>query len=285
MSPVPSFRQRRVKRLWARVFRRRRQAHLEARIFRGQKRLKDLLTLRQKILLVIVVISGGALIGFTHFSGFFDVTKVSVARSSLDLPLKEIELAVRERVLGKNIFSIDRLEVDTAVREMRPDIAHVRIRKKYPREIAVEVFKFPIVAELRIGTESVFINENGHQVVGDTPDRDTLRLHLGEGETVDLEDPTRPVISVTHLSFIRDAVFYFESLTDFRVLNVKYFPVARELHLKSEKNFDVWLDFTQDYRVQLNKLVEAADVLRIGSQRYEYIDLRVRGKIFYKARN
>lgn len=284
MSPAPPFRQRKVNRLFARVFRRRRKAHLEARIFRGHKRLKDLLTLRQKILLVLVVILGGGLIGFTHFSTFFDVTKVSVARSSLDLPLKEIELTVREQVLGENIFSIDRSSVSAAVQEMRPDIAQVRIRKKYPREISVEVFKFPIVAELRIGTESIFINENGHQVVGDAPDRDTLRLHLGEGETVDLEDQTRPVISVPHLIFIRDAVFYFESLTDFRVLNVKYFPIAREVHLKNEKNFDIWLDFTQDYRVQLNKLVEAAEVLQIGSERYEYIDLRVRGKIFYKTK-
>lgn len=241
-----------------------------------------MLTLRQKISLVFMVSALGALIGFTHFSGFFDVAKVSIARSSLDLPLEAIELSIRELTFGKNIFSVDENLLAEAVRVVQPDIARVEIHKKYPREISVEVFKFPIIAELRTNSESIFLNENGFRVFGDTPDRDTLQLVVGED--FDFSDPAVRVIDPVHIKFIREAVFYFESLTDLKILNTKYFPISREAHLKTEKNFDVWIDFASDFRTQIQKLIVAADVLKIGEQKYEYVDLRVRGKIFYKKR-
>ncbi len=241
-----------------------------------------MLTSRQKFFLVLVIFAIGSLVGFTHFSGFFDVQKVSVARSSLDLPLEEIELSVRELAFGKNIFSIEKDLLARVVRELRPDIARVEIHKKYPCEIAVGVFKFPIVAELRSNSESIFLNANGFRVLGDAPDRDTLQLTLGE--EIDAVDLEKRVIDPAHLDFIRDAVFYFEALTDLKILNTKYFPISREVYLKNEKNFDVWLDLTRDFREQLNKLVVAADLLKISEKKYEYIDLRIRGKIFFRSR-
>ncbi|MCK5472182.1 hypothetical protein KAI54_03275 [Candidatus Gracilibacteria bacterium] len=158
----------------------------------------------------------------------------------------------------------------------------MEIHKKYPCEIAVGVFKFPIVAELRSNSESIFLNANGFRVLGDAPDRDTLQLTLGE--EIDAVDLEKRVIDPAHLDFIRDAVFYFEALTDLKILNTKYFPISREVYLKNEKNFDVWLDLTRDFREQLNKLVVAADLLKISEKKYEYIDLRIRGKIFFRSR-
>ncbi|MFH0776943.1 MAG: hypothetical protein V1936_05045 [Patescibacteria group bacterium] len=277
-----SFRQRKLNRFLSRIFCRRRQEHLSARVFQAEKNWRSLLTPRQKIGIVLGVIALGGLIGFTRFSGFFDVAKVSIARSSLDLPLEAIELSVRELAFGKNIFAVDSDLLAEAVKTVQPDIARVAIHKKYPREIQVEVFKFPIVAELRSNDGSIFLNENGFQVVGDSADRDTLQLTLGED--VDLSDPTVRVIDPKYLAFIREAVFYFESITDLKVINTKYFPIAREAHLKTEKNFDVWLDFASDYRVQINKLVAASELLNLTEKKYEYIDLRVRGKIFYKPK-
>lgn len=277
-----SFRQRKLNRFLGRIFSRRRREHLATRVFQAESRVKRLLTVRQKIYLVLVVLAIGAIIGFTQFSGFFNVAKVSIARSSLDLPLENIELSIRELAFGKNIFSIDKNLIAEAVKTVQPDIARVEVRKKYPREISVEIFKFPIVAVLKTNSESIFLNANGFRVVGDVPDRDTLQLTVGED--FDFEDPTVRVIEPMHLEFAREAVFYFESLTDLKILNTKYFPISREIHLKTEKNFDVWLDFASDFRTQIDKLVAAADLLKIGERKYEYIDLRVRGKIFYKER-
>ena len=283
MNQKVSFRQRKVNRIFGRIFRQRRKQHLESRVFHAQKRFKNLLTLRQKIFLILAIFMIGGIIGLTYFSRFFDVQKVSVARSSLDLPLEKIELSIRELALGKNIFSVEKDLLAQTVRELRPDIARVEILKKYPHEIQVEVFKFPIVAELHIGNEKIFLNEKGFEVRGDSPDRDTLQIALAE-EFERAEDEQQPFVFEHHLNIIREAIFYFESLTDLKILNTKYFPVSRELHLKNEKNFDVWLDLDQDFRDQLHKLVEAADVLKINEKKYEYVDLRIRGKIFFKSK-
>ena len=287
-----SFRHRKLDRLFSRIshrifgkiFRsRRRHEHLESRVFRAQKKhLLEKLTLKNKIFIVLAVVVIGGFFGFTKLSGFFDVEKVSVARSSLDLPIDAIENSVRALALGKNIFAIDEIVLADSVRELRPDIARVVISKKYPREIAVEVFKYPIVAEIKTNSESVFVNENGFRVVGDSPDRDTLILTLGE--SLDFSDPEKRVLDPAWLEFIRESVFYFESLTDLQILTVKYFPNSQEVHLKNELNFDIWLDFASDFREQLSKIVAAAELLRIGEQRFEYIDLRIRGKIFYKLK-
>ncbi|MFH0834612.1 MAG: FtsQ-type POTRA domain-containing protein [Patescibacteria group bacterium] len=281
MSKV-SFRQRKLDRFFSRIFGRRRREHLDARVFRATTSVRSWMTLRQKIYLVLGVIAVGALVGFVAFSGFFNIQKVSIARSSLDLPLDAIELSIRELAFGKNIFTVDKNLLADAVKAVQPDISRVEISKKYPREIVVDVFKFPIVAQIKTNSESLYVNENGFRVVGDSPDRDALTIVLGEN--VDLSDPEKRVISPEHLEFIREADFYFESLIDMKIVSTKYFPIAREVHLKTEKNFDVWLDFTSDYKSQIDKLVQAADVLKLNEQKLEYIDLRIRNKIFYKKR-
>ncbi|MFA6457884.1 MAG: FtsQ-type POTRA domain-containing protein [Patescibacteria group bacterium] len=277
-----SFRQRKLNRFFSRVFCRRRKEHLAARVFQSEKRVSRLFTVRQKVYLVLAVAAFGALIGFTQFSGFFNIEKISIARSSLDLPLEQIELSIRDLAFGKNIFSLKQNTLAAAVRAVQPDISRVVIHKKYPREISVEVFKFPIVAELKTNAESIFLNENGFRVVGESPDRDTLLLLVGE--KVDFSDPTVRVIDPAQLTFIREAVFYFESVTDLKILSTQYFPISREAHLKTERNFDVWLDFASDYKTQIDKLVAAAGTLKLGKQKFVYIDLRVRGKIFYKLK-
>ena len=279
-----SFRRRnRLIRSVTKFFKSRRGEHLANRVFQSSPRSKKILTSRQKTIIVSLVVVVCAIFGFTSLSGFFDVTKVTVLRSSFDLPLEDIELAVRKIVLGENIFSVDASELTKTVQTMSVDVSRVRIKRKYPREIQVEVFKYPIVAELRFGTQQVFINENGHRVFGEIPEHDTLQLTLGE--EIDLDDSQSQIIYSGHLTFIRDAVFYFEALTDLKILNTKYFPISREVHIKTEKNFDIWLDLATDYRTQLNKLADVKEMLNLQEGKYEYIDLRIGNKIFYKDRD
>lgn len=261
---------------------RRRHEHLATRVFQARGRLKEIFSLKQKILLSGIAILIGAGIGFIQFSGFFEVTKISVKRSSLDLPLAEIESATRAEAIGVNIFQVDVNSLMQKIQITQPDISRVVIRKNYPREISVEVFKYPTIAELRIDTVKIYLNENGYQVSGEIPDHDLLAITLGE--KLDLTDPQKQVIAPEHLINIRDAVLYFSALTELDILSTKYFPTAREAHLKTEKNFDIWLDLTLDFRSQLDKLVLAREELDLVESKYEYIDLRIRNKIFYKPK-
>jgi len=225
-----------------------------------------------------MVIAAG--IGLTYFSGSFNVQKVSVLRSSLDLPLAEIEQLVTEQAFGTNMFKLDLNQLKKDIKATRPDIARVEIEKKYPSTLQVAVYKYPIVAELHIGTERMFINENGYRVDGETPDRDTLTLALGESMQID--NPKQQIVRPDHLIAMRDAAFYFEALIDIPLLIVRYLPAAHEAHLIIEGNTSIWIDLTSDYHTQIDKLVQANNEIHLSKEKYQYVDLRVRNKIFYK---
>lgn len=258
----------------------RRNQHARARVFHSTPRTKNILSARQKIAVVLTVMVIAAGIGLTYFSGSFNVQKVSVLRSSLDLPLAEIEQLVTEQAFGTNMFKLDLNQLKKDIKATRPDIARVEIEKKYPSTLQVAVYKYPIVAELHIGTERMFINENGYRVDGETPDRDTLTLALGESMQID--NPKQQIVRPDHLIAMRDAAFYFEALIDIPLLIVRYLPAAHEAHLIIEGNTSIWIDLTSDYHTQIDKLVQANNEIHLSKEKYQYVDLRVRNKIFYK---
>lgn len=266
----------------ARILRRRRNTHLSTKVFRPTNRLKSLLNTRQKMFLVLSVIVIGAGVGLVYFSGIFIVDEVIVERSSLELPIEEIEVKVRELALTRNIFQVDRGAIEDSIKKDYRDVASVKVNKDLPSTVRVTVVKFPIVAELRMGDERIFLNEKGYRVFDAAPDRDTLQL--AAGEELDLGDTKQQIITPDQLKMIQNAALYFDHLTGIKVLNLKYFPIAREIHLKVDGNFDIWLDLTDDYQAQLEKLIQAGDALDLKEGKYEYIDLRIFGKIFYKEK-
>lgn len=262
--------------------RRRRNLHLTSKVFRAEPRLRELISSRQKVLLILSVLIIATLLGLMFFSGFFTIQKIVVERSSLELPVETIEKSIRDLALNQNIFLVDKSAIKAKIQELYPDIARVDVSRQLPATLQIVIFKFPIVAELRMGTERIFLNEKGYRVYDTTPDRDTLQLVLGE--ELDLSDSSKPIVSTGYMQTIKAAANYFSTLTKLEILNLKYLPTARELHLKAEGNFDIWLDLNRDYKGQLNKLIQAQDLLDLTNKQYEYIDLRIPKQVFYKEK-
>ena len=72
----------------------------------------------------------------------------------------------------------------------------------------------------------------------------------------------------------------FQKFADFfgmKVPSAEWKKTERELHLKTEKGFVVWLDLTKDVEAQLQKLKRALPKLDIYHEPLEYIDLRIAG--------
>ena len=72
------------------------------------------------------------------------------------------------------------------------------------------------------------------------------------------------------------------------VTDIIYLEKAREFHLRTEKNFDIWLSLEMDYKSQLSKLKAAEQKLNIKTEPLQYIDLRIAGgngeKVIFKRR-
>jgi len=73
-----------------------------------------------------------------------------------------------------------------------------------------------------------------------------------------------------------------------KILEAEYKVIPRELHLKTEKYFIIWLDIQKPFEDQLKKLKKALVKLDIFNEPLEYIDLRISGesgdKIIYKRK-
>lgn len=274
------FSQNRLKGFCARFTRKRRDSRLESLIFQKSSRVIQEFAWTKKIKLFSILILTFSLIGFVHFSGFFAIKKISLQRSSLDLSLTEIERVAQKLALNKNLLYFQKTELVEALKNLRPDIARIEVTKKFPAELAVSIFKFPVVAEIQTNAaEKIFLNENGVRVFDEFPASDLLILTIEED--LDLTDPKQVLIEPEYLTRIREAFFYFEATLELPVILVKYLPTAREVHLKTE-NFAVWLTLSLDLRSQIDKFFAALEVLDLEQQSYQYFDLRPQHKIFFQ---
>ena len=218
--------------------------------------------------------------GFIFFSGFFSVKRVSVERNALDLPTAELEKLVGKYAFGKNLLSIESNQLAAELKKIRPDIARVIVRRELPATLVVEVLKYPIIAEIRIGSDRILVNENGYRVIGDSAEPGTLILTLGE--TLDISDQKKRIAAPEQLIRLREAVEYASALLDQKITSINYFPIAREAHLLTANKTELWIDLTHDHRSQLDKITTASKELNLATTHYLYLDLRIRDKIFYK---
>lgn len=101
-------------------------------------------------------------------------------------------------------------------------------------------------------------------------------------------DPTKPIISAENLSYILHATSYFEEKFGMKIRETDFIIKARELHIKTEKNFTIWLDTQIPFERQFLKLKKAMATIDIYKVALEYIDLRIAGasgeKVIFKRK-
>lgn len=93
------------------------------------------------------------------------------------------------------------------------------------------------------------------------------------------------IIPQDSMDYIVNSIRYLTNLMSLEVSTVRYLPVAREVHLKTNKNLTLWLSTDKDYKEQIDKLDTIYEVAELDKEDLAYIDLRVREKIIYCSRH
>lgn len=229
------------------------------------------------MLLAIVLTAAG--VGLWQYSGLLRVKNVLVERSALDLPLAEIEKVVRAKVGQQLIFLVDKTELEQTVQKLRPDIQRVLVTRQYPATLKITLFKFPVVAALRRGPDTIFIDASGRRVAGGAPTPDTFTLFVPG--SLPVGDPTAVLVPPANLAAMQTAAEQFTDETGLPVVAVRYLPTARETRLQLASKIEIWLDLTRPVVPQIAKLTAAGKNLPWKDVK-KYVDLRVRNKIFYQ---
>jgi hypothetical protein len=221
---------------------------------------------------IIVVL---AVLYTTIFTNFFQLKQWKIYGDDIIQENSKFEefLAVHN---GKNLAFLDTGKIETTIKSQYPEIKNLRIKKMFPDTLIMEYENFPEVANL-------------FNIIGDTQKKFIIN-EIGLLVQQDFENPMLPYIKIKtekalqlnesaipreKLEYLLDSIYEYEDLFGMKVLDAEYKVEEREIHLKTEREFIIWLDTSLTLQEQYGKLKKALSELNIYTESLEYIDLRI----------
>ena len=232
----------------------------------------------KKLFLYTLILSVvGFAVYFLFFSGIFQIKNIEVKYigEELDENIAIIQSEL-EPYMQTNIFKADRYEIAEQLYGSHLDISELKIKKTLPDTIEVKFNRYPIIVNIIniVGDveEKFLVNKAGMivQKDNDNPNLPYIRAFTNESFTTNTI-----IIDEVKLEYILKAIQLFEDRFGMKVFEAKFYPIEREVHLRTEKYFDIWIDMTKDLERQLKKLKNAYPELDIYNTPLEYVDLRI----------
>jgi len=243
---------------------------------------------------ILSLVSAIAVIGFfvylLFFSSFFNIREIVISNKNFEN--QDISDQIQENLklnIGRNIFMVNTVDLETKVLNIFPQLEQIKISKSFPNRLSLEFSEFPLVAnivnESNVVKKSYIINSVGFAIKENLEDPKLPYIKIKTDEPI---NPKEAVIEKSKLNYILNAKNYFEDKFGMKILGIQYKPIAREVHLYTDKGFYLWLDIQKPFEDQFKKLKKAIVKLDIYKENLEYIDLRIAGssgdKIIYKRR-
>ncbi|MBL4694277.1 FtsQ-type POTRA domain-containing protein [Candidatus Gracilibacteria bacterium] len=224
------------------------------------------------------------------FSKYFLSKNIKVIANEAGDPL--IQAQIPEKInsaLNQNLPLLNTNNLEEKINSAFPSINNVQVSKDYPNTIVVKYEEFPLISNLALKTpninKSYILNSMGFAVKEDLKKNTLPLITMYQDNPINKDEA---VIDAHKLKYILDAVLHFEDKFSLNITEITYKKTARELHLRTEKDFVIWIDTQQSYDAQFKKLKKALIKLDIYSEALEYIDLRIAGgsgdKIIYKRK-
>lgn len=233
---------------------------------------------------LIIAIAGA--VYFIYFSGYFNVKNIEIKYQNLQNQKEELKKYFKP-FLGKNILFIDLEKTVEKIKTDFPDFESIEASTKIPKTIEIRFSKFSEKANI----EWITPQENRKVVINAIG----LVVQEGQGSTslpnirifAEKELPKKgALIEKEKIDYIINAMQYFEEKFGMKITETQYLTRAREIHLRTERLFLIWLDAEVPFEQQFTKLKKALPKLDIYHEPLEYIDLRISGingeKIIFK---
>lgn len=211
----------------------------------------------------------------TIFTNFFQLKQWKIYGDDIIQENSKFEefLAVHKH---KNLIFINTGKIESTIKSQYAEIENLKIKKSYPNTLIMEYENFPEVANLFniVGdTQKKFIiNEIGLLVQQDFENPMLPYIKLKTEKALQLNDSAIPR---KRLEYLLDSIYEYEDLFGMKVLDAEYKVKEREIHLKTDREFVIWLDTTLSLQEQYGKLKKAISKLNIYTESLEYIDLRI----------
>jgi cell division septal protein FtsQ len=219
---------------------------------------------------------------FALATPYFHLKKISVVRDNPNLDVVQIEKSLEE-FYGENILFLPHKNIREKLSTDFPEFRDVSIYENWPSEIELKVEISPPRFNL-LNTESAnfsVISEDG-VILQEEPDEDLPVLKIFQYE--------KPIqirqqfLSKEDLDKIEQAENILEGEIKLPLHASHVYWTARELHLISQTDMEIWIDLSQDIKPQMRKLELSAAEIGLYTNRFEHIDLRIPKQIFWKRK-
>ncbi len=240
----------------------------------------------------VLGIAGIALVSIyiLFFSSLLEVTRVQIEKTGDSLSTDRLQPFIDE-MKGRNLFFVNGDRISTDIQSSFPnEVLVAKIKKSFPDKIILTISEYPSVLNFHVKTDTVeqklVLNQIGFIIAQNKDFQGIPTLVLRSDKPLPIIEGT--ILQKDKLTPIVTALTKFPEIFGLKIISGEWKKVERELHLKTEKNFTVWIDLTQDVETQLLKLKRALPKLDIYTVPLEYIDLRIAGadneKVIFKRK-
>ncbi len=250
----------------------------------------------KKILIVILsLFIIGGLTYVVYFTDYFQINDFQIYDEGTvitnNLKLNEL---VTQSLLNQNILLFNETALSAQILKDNPQYKFAQVKKVFPKSIEIDLEEFPVAANIintmdgadGLKVEKKFeVNTNGMTIVENDENPDLPYIRISSKEALSINSYP---LDHEKLDYIIKLVNLFEEKFGLKVVEANYLKPAREVHLRTEKGFDVWFDLTKNMLPQIDKLKRALPKLDIYNTPLQYIDLRITSanaeKVIYKKK-
>lgn len=245
----------------------------------------------KKVTLILAILIGAFYsIYLMTISSFFNIEEIKI--SSENSSIESLGAGIindLQTYKDKNLLTIKKAEIISKIQSSYPEIENIKISRDLPKTMIISFTEYPAIANItNISNESTkkfIINSIGYIIKENADDPNLPYVKIKSDSPL---NPNSSIMEQSRLDYLLGAKNYFEEKFGMKIVEIQYAVIPREVHLKTEKYFNIWLDVQKPYEDQLKKLKKALVKLDIYNEPLQYIDLRITGengeKIIYKRR-
>lgn len=251
-------------------------------------------------LLFILFIS---LIFIFFFTSFFVIKNINLERENIRIDSGKIVDFLKDYQYKNILFvSINQIEKDLSVKF--PEYEEIEVQRIFPSSLLVKVKNVEIVAQAKIyikteiktfntesligknknSTQEQFLALNANGILEENSDnyKDLPIIEVQKAYDLPLVQGER-LLERKELDLILESKRKLFEELKINSNHIIYFNTAREIHLKTDVGYEIWIDFMTQIGDQIDKLKKSSnDVDWIKDPPKEHIDLRVKNRIIYK---
>ena len=217
---------------------------------------------------------------FAVFSPYFDLKKVEVKRNSPHIDVQAVENLMAE-FYGRNLLFLPKDEARELLLKTFAEFRSVTLNEKWPDSLVITIDLSPPFYQILNEHDATFsvISEDGVVLRQEaTEGLPLLKLKNYEQPLVAGENFTTPKV-LQDITYLREL---FAETLKITVGEIRYLPLAYEVHLVSSNGTAFWFDLRADVAEQARKIDLVSDEINLYTQKLEHVDLRIPNQVFWK---